>query len=316
MFKRILVPLDGGALSERALDIAAQLARASDATLQLVSVIAPPIRYGFGEYDSLSAETVDEELSEAERYLHHVSGLPALEGVLAVKTNVAMGSPAPALLEAIATEEADLVVMTTRGRTGLSRWMLGSVSRHVVRYAAVPVLLLRDQGGALASPNRDLEHLFWVLVSLDGSAHAEVALAPAAQLAALLASPSQAGLHLLLVVPPFEVWTANMPGALVVDGAKEYLGRIADSLRQGHPGLTITWSVGVGSDIAETIIRAAENGEDVEGAGVFGGCDMLAIATHGRTGMALWSMGSVTERVLHATTRPMLIIHPSQLRQA
>ena len=189
MFKRILVPVDGGSLSERALVVAAQIARASSGTLLLVSVIAPPIRYGFGEYDPLSAETVDEELSEAESYLHRVCGLPALEGVPEVKTNVAMGSPAPALLEAIATEEADLVVMTTHGRTGLSRWMLGSVSQHVVRYAAAPVLLLRDQGGAPGSPNLDLEHLFRVLVSLDGSARAETALAPAAEMASLLAGP-------------------------------------------------------------------------------------------------------------------------------
>ena len=81
MFKRILVPVDGGSLSERALVVAAQIARASSGTLLLVSVIAPPIRYGFGEYDPLSAETVDEELSEAESYLHRVCGLPALEGV-------------------------------------------------------------------------------------------------------------------------------------------------------------------------------------------------------------------------------------------
>ena len=106
-----------------------------------------------------------------------------------------------------------------------------------------------------------------------------------------------------------------MPEALALDGAKEYLGRIAGSLRLEHPGLTITWTVGIGSDVAETIIRVAENGEDAEGAGVFGGCDMLAMATHGRTGMAHWSLGSITERVIHATTRPVLIIRPPQVRQ-
>ena len=270
MFKRILVPLDGRMLSERALVVAAKIARASGGTLLLVSVIVPPIRYGFGEYDPLSAETVDAETSEAERYLDRVSGQALLEGIPEVKLKVTMGSPAPALLEAIATEKADLVVMTTRGRTGSSRWMLGSVSQHVVRYAAAPVLLLRDRDEALATANPDMEHLFRVLVSLDGSAHAEAALAPAAEMATLLAGPGQAGLHLLLVMPPYEVGTAHMPEALALNGAKEYLGRIAGSLRQEHTGLTVTWSVGVGSDVAETIIRVAENGEDVEGAGVFG----------------------------------------------
>ena len=106
-----------------------------------------------------------------------------------------------------------------------------------------------------------------------------------------------------------------MPEALIVDGAKSYLGRIADRLWQEYTRLTVTWSVGVGLDIAETIIRVAENGEDVEGAGVFGGCDVLAMATHGRTGIARWSMGSVTERVMYATKRPVMIIRPPQLHQ-
>jgi nucleotide-binding universal stress UspA family protein len=80
MFTRILVPLDGGSLSERALNVAAQLARASSGALLFVSVVAPPIRHEFGEYDVWSAETVDENVGKAERYLDHVSGLPALEG--------------------------------------------------------------------------------------------------------------------------------------------------------------------------------------------------------------------------------------------
>ena len=106
-----------------------------------------------------------------------------LEGVTEVKTGVAMGSPAQALLESVEAQKADLVVMTSRGRTGLSRWLLGSVSQRVVRYATVPVLLLRDHPEALAAPHPDVEHLFRVLVSLDGSSHAETALAPAAELA-------------------------------------------------------------------------------------------------------------------------------------
>jgi nucleotide-binding universal stress UspA family protein len=57
----------------------------------------------------------------------------------------------------------------------------------------------------------------------------------------------------------------------------------------------------------------AENGEDAEGAGVFGGCDLIAMATHGREGLQRWAMGSVTERVLHATKYPVLIVRPTQV---
>src|ERR1700674_3701806 len=74
--------------------------------------------------------------------------------------------------------------------------------------------------------------------------------------------------------------------------------------------LTIAWSVAFDTDIASAIIRIAENGDDAEGAGVFGGCGLVAMATHGRGGMQCRAMGSVTERVLDSTPRPLLIVRP------
>jgi len=65
--------------------------------------------------------------------------------------------------------------------------------------------------------------------------------------------------------------------------------------------------------VAEAIVRVAENGEDAEGAGVFGGCDIIAMATHGLSGIRRWEMGSITERVLHATRLPLLIVRPPDM---
>jgi nucleotide-binding universal stress UspA family protein len=95
--------------------------------------------------------------------------------------------------------------------------------------------------------------------------------------------------------------------------AKIYLNSIADQLREGplsHLDLSITWSVAVDTDVAHAIIRMAENGEDAEGAGVFGRCDLIAIATHGRSGLQHWVLGSITERVLGATKLPILVVRP------
>jgi nucleotide-binding universal stress UspA family protein len=192
------------------------------------------------------------------------------------------------------------------------------VSQHLVRYADVPVLVFREQGSKLQSPHPDMEHLFRVLVCLDGSEFAEAALTPAAQLALALGggtkkrtSPAgQAGLHLVLVIPPSEVDQSNSPPALGLAGAKEYLAGVADRMKQEYPGLTLSWSVGVGLDTAKTIVRVAESGEDVEGAGVFGGCDVVALSTHGRTGIARWTMGSVTERVIDSSNLPALVVRP------
>ncbi|GAC1358283.1 MAG: hypothetical protein NVSMB38_41280 [Ktedonobacteraceae bacterium] len=102
--------------------------------------------------------------------------------------------------------------------------------------------------------------------------------------------------------------------------ATRYLSTTAEQIREGlvaHPiadlKLPVTWSVVVATDVAEAIIQGAENAEETLGAGVFGGCDVIAMATHGRGGLERWAMGSVTERVLHATTLPVLIIRPTTM---
>jgi len=102
--------------------------------------------------------------------------------------------------------------------------------------------------------------------------------------------------------------------------AKGYLSATLDHIREGLVApaiadlkLTITWSVAVDTDVAEGLIRVAENGEDAEGAGVFGGCDVIAMATHGYGGIQRWAMGSITERVLTATRLPLLIVRPPDM---
>lgn len=307
MFTRVLVPLDGSPRAERAVPVAAKIAAANHGTVVLVRVMTLPIVYGAALVPSLSVETMEAERMECTGYLSDITNLPALMN-LGTETVVMQGVPAQSILEATSSKKADLVVMTSHGRTGLSRWMLGSVAQQIAHHAPVPVLVLRAEGPTLATQHPDVEHLPRLLVPLDGSPLAEAALEPAAELTAVL-SPEPA-LHLALVVSPYEAVEANMPEALVVDGAKSYLGKIASRLKSEHPELSVTWSVGVGLDIAETLIRIAERGDDTEGAGVFGGCDAIAIATHGRTGFARWALGSITERVLHSTKLPLLIVRP------
>jgi nucleotide-binding universal stress UspA family protein len=102
--------------------------------------------------------------------------------------------------------------------------------------------------------------------------------------------------------------------------AKRYLSATVEHLHEGLTvpavadlKLTITWSVAVDTDVARAIIRLAENGEDTEGAGVFGGCDVIAMATHGYSGLQRWAMGSITQRVLSATTLPLLVVRPPDM---
>jgi nucleotide-binding universal stress UspA family protein len=97
--------------------------------------------------------------------------------------------------------------------------------------------------------------------------------------------------------------------------AKTYLGSLEDRLRQSpleEVDLTLTWSVATGKDVADTLIKAAETGEDAEGTRVFGGCDLIVLATHGREGLERWRLGSVTESILGATKLPVLIVRPQE----
>ena len=311
MFTRVLVPLDGSPRAERAIPVAAKIAAASNGSVVLVRIVTMPVEYGPALVPPLSMNTMDAEYAEFKGYLTDMAGLPVLANI-PTEVQVLMGPPAQTILEAVADKKADIVVMTSHGRTGFSRWMLGSVAQLIAHHSVAPVLILREHGTTLVAQHPDFEHLPRVLVPLDGSPLAEAALEPAADVAAAL-SPTQAALHLALIVSPYEAMEENMPEALAVGGAKEYLGAVADRMKKDHPGLTITWSVGSGLDIAETIIRIAERGDDTEGAGVFGGCDAIAIATHGRTGFARWALGSITERVLHGTKLPLLIVRPRKV---
>jgi nucleotide-binding universal stress UspA family protein len=316
VFKCILVPLDGSLLSESAVPAAGRIARSSGGRLILVTAISVPILSSTGEYDPLSSEQVDVEWRDADLYLQRVQQLPVLADV-DTRTVVDMGSPEAAIRDAISANQSDLLVLTSHGRTGLARWALGSVASQLVRYADVPLLVFREQGPKLQSERLDIEHVFRILVCLDGSAFAEATLAPAAQLAlafgggAQMPPPTrQAGLHLVLVIPTSEGGQSSSHTDLGLAGAKEYLAGVADRMKQEYPDLAVSWSVGVGTDTARTITRMAEGGEDVEGAGVLGGCDVVALSTHGRTGIARWTMGSVTQRVLDASTVPALVVRP------
>ena len=143
MFKSILVPLDGSPLAEAILPEVAGLTRALGAELTLLRVA---LAQTFPGIDPI--HLADEEvrvLQEAEAYLAAVAERFAQESVN-VKTVVRYGLPAEEIVDHVAFVGADLVAMSTHGRSGLSRLVMGSVAEEVVRKAKVPVLLLRAQG--------------------------------------------------------------------------------------------------------------------------------------------------------------------------
>jgi nucleotide-binding universal stress UspA family protein len=319
MFKRILVPLDGSRRAEQALPVAARLAQASGARVVLLRVVS--MANQFANYVAMepliTEREIDLRLEEAKDYLRNLAHSGAMHGV-DTKTVVFFGQPAANILSVVDLQQIDLVVMCSHGYTGMTRWLMGSVAEKVAHSAPAPVLVLREGKPPLANLRPDGSGSLRILVPLDGSARAEVAIAPAAQLVAALTARGRGALHLthVVVMPGMEQMSHNERETIVRE-AKQYLSSTVAEMRGGlladygaELNLSITWSVTIDDDIAAGIVRVAENGEDAAGAGVFGGCDVIAMATHGYSGLQRLALGSMTERVLHSTTLPLLIIRP------
>lgn len=323
MFKRILVPLDESPRAERAIPIALRLAQATHGAVILLRVVDPvtelwpvapprwPLLY-----------TLDSHIAEAKQYLTHLAHTIGLKDI-AVEMEVAQGPPAEAILSAISTNHADIVVLCSHGYTGLIRWAIGSVAEKVAHAASVPVLMLRQGGSVPAGPHPDASQPLRLLVPLDGSTHAKAALLPSIALITALQGPAPKVVHLLKVVPPVPTSEKDDPFQAkkkVLQRSKKYLAAVAQLLRENMQQQfaadlqpAITWSVATNTDVAEAIVQAAENGGAVGGTETNGRCDVIAMATHGYTGMYRWTMGSVTERVLHATKLPLFIVRPTQM---
>lgn len=216
MLARILVPLDGSLRAERAIPVAAKVARATGGTILLVRVVTSPTVYGPAFVPPPAGiRSPDEIRLEVAAYLTQVAGLPVLSGIT-TQTVTLTGQPADALLRAIDTLNADIVILTSHGRTGRMRWVLGSVAQHLARHADVPILVLRESGPSPMKRGTEAEYPLRALVPLDGSPAAESALPYALHLITALAAPAQAALHLTLVVSPSEADKNNMPDALMV----------------------------------------------------------------------------------------------------
>jgi len=145
---KILIPLDGSKLAEQALNKALEAAQgAGEPTLFLLRAAEASTWPGTD-----ATEEQVRVVGEAQEYLATVATYLARQGFRKVKTAVWYGSPASAIVEAARVEKADLIVMTTHGRSGLGRLILGSVAEAVVRGTSTPILLLRADGAPVQSP--------------------------------------------------------------------------------------------------------------------------------------------------------------------
>ncbi len=337
MPRRIVVPLDGSNVSECALPFARGLAHSSGVAVSLLTVAdAPgslPEPTAGTEPDASSEpwdnptamrgalptapgtstrapsddelEEVTERSEDAEAYLQRVA--TTFEDT-PVETRVQYGDPATHIVDftsrrALASGEGIAedcaVVMATHGRTGLGRVLLGSVTWSVVKSGSFPVFLVpgRDEDDA-SSDSAQIEQ---VLVALDGSSFSEQILQA---YRTWLADTVQSA-HLITVTDPppssldQDIAPTDDQGRTEEDRARRYLSHVATSLEA--EGMQVTWEVAQG-DVVETITSVADAIN----------ADLIALATHSRTGLTRLRVGSVAEKLLQQRSRPLLLVHPDQ----
>ena len=307
MFKQILVPLDGSTRAEQALPVAARLARASSGSIVLMRVANFPMDYGGGYTQAplLTEQVIETELDNLDDYLKKVATSEALAGI-SIKTEAMFGQPLQDILSVVESRRVDLIVICSHGRTGLKRWALGSVAQALAHQSPVPLLVLREGGQVPAISSGAITHPVCALVALDGSPFAETALIPAANLVAALAAPNEGSC----------IWRmlSHSIGDETQQAAKMYIAGVTEQLQQKlkNLNLSITWSLLRDRDVAGSIVDMAEHGAGKATTEQVNGCDLIAMSTHGRGGLERLMMGSVTERVLHSTKLPMLIVRPQR----
>lgn len=328
MFQRILVPLDGSSGAERALPVAANLARQARGSLVLLHVV-PELHVSsnsradsslLNEKDDRDAEirrieTLEQAMTEAASYLALLPTMYAKDlAGLPVEMDIAFGAPAPAFSSTAHLEQVDLVVVCSHKEAALGRWGLESVARQVMRQSSVPVLILNEYEQEM--PVLDGAHPLRVLVPLDGSLFAEAALNPALQLLAQGAGTGQRELCLLHVVDLLagdgtgeeETHMSPFASRQARQSALHYLQAVAARLQRdsaGRSAVRITCLVTSGVDIARAILQQERAG-DSEHAPV----SLIALATHGREGVQRQSLGSIAERLSDITTTPLLTVCP------
>jgi nucleotide-binding universal stress UspA family protein len=306
MYTRILTPLDGSDVSEQVLPYARALAsKLSLPTMLLMAIEAGHPSIGHALNPLLhSHETENHRADHAQNYLSSVAARMQGAGV-AADTIVPRGEPADAIIGQANEDPGTLIAMASHGRSGLARWWMGSVADKVLHTADNPLLLIRSQSHPAAAQESAPKRL---IVPVDGSEVAEQVLPHVAYLASALEIPvvlvqvtiSEAeyyqamsmGLRVLPpTLPSYQSFSERME-----DEARAYVADARARLIQ--QGLDI---------VEETLVQGSPAECIVDLASAHPG-SLVAMTTHGRSGIGRMILGSVAERVVRQSGGPVLLV--------
>lgn len=284
LFRSVLVPLDGSAFAEFALEWARAVASAVHAGLLLVRV------HQGHRIDRLHSAEWDAMIrSDEELYLDRVTAQLEDVGIVDAATELLDGDVVEAICARAARLESPLVVMSSHGRTGLTRSWLGSVADGVIRGTTTPVMIVRPD--AAARPVRGGAPACFenVIVALDGSSFAAQILPHAIGLADAMRA------HLLLLRVVQDAVDDRL------EDAEAYMTTVAERVRFVHAKLRVSCDVRVGRAPAAAIASCAAAAPHA----------LVALATHGR-GLSRYVVGSVADGVIRGAQAPVLVIRSTQ----
>lgn len=284
MYDTILVPYDGSDGAAAALHHAGEIAHWADATVRVLYV-ADTTR---DSITVIEGRTVDVLIEQGEEIVAEATEILESLGV-AHGSDVVQGPPAKTIAEYATEYEQDLIVIPTHGRSGISRFLLGSVSERVVRHSSVPVITVRMQ------PDEQLTFPYErILVPIDGSDTARYAAKRVSELAGAL----DATLHILSVVDN--------------TGLEPDIKRTVTEARTEHATTTVEAVADMATDHGVTdIVHEIKQGRPVEVIREYStthGIHLIGMGTTGRHGAERVLLGSVAERTVRSAPMPVMTI--------
>ena len=298
MYTKLLIPLDGSKTSEKVLPFARILAGTLKLPIELLEVV--DIAAATAHIVADKARYLDTIIAEGESASReHLAEVAATFPGFDVTCKVERGRPADVIIDRAEAEKDTLIAMATHGRSGINRWMMGSVAEKVLRGTTAPLFLVRADDGGTSDRGASIKS---IVVPLDGSELAESVLPTVCEVAKKL------DLEIVLC-------RAYELAATAYYGSEDYLPKYDEMLREmkeeveGYlkkkaealtaSGLTrVSWVALEGSG-AEAIVRYANKHHDA----------LVAMCTHGRSGVTRWALGSVTEKVVRHSEDPVLVVH-------
>jgi nucleotide-binding universal stress UspA family protein len=289
LYSKIVVPLDGSKLAEQILPYARLLAGAYEIPVELLRVHEPGSKTPYWP-----------PLPNGD-YLKHISAR-YLSASLSVDLTEEMGEPAELIVEWAKRNPACLIAIATHGLSGMRRWLLGSVASKVVHGATNALLLIRPAEGL--DPGAEVEFKT-VFVPLDGSGLAEkilphvAALVKRLDLEVQIVRAFKLPAEFYMVGDGLYMQSLGTQREMIEKEASTYLEGVNEKLRT--VGVKRVVATAIDGDAAELIIDLAQKTPR----------SLIAMSTHGRSGIGRWMLGSVAERVIQHSKNPVLLLRPA-----